>query len=359
MTIFAIAAPSVAGLIAGLVLLRKTPTLRNYRQQKTVRESLGIIVPARDEANNLPRLLGSLPKSAEALEVVVVDDESSDDTAAIARLHGARVLSSQPLPAGWLGKPWACWQGAGTVDRDALLFLDADTYFVADGVQCLRNCFAALPSNGVASVLPFHRMNCWYEQLSLFFNLLMAMGAGGFGGVDDAHMFGQCMMVSRALYERAGGHAAVRAERLENMQLAKHFRQAGGCMATFTGAGVLEMRMFPDGFAQLHSSWKRSSATGASASTPRILMLAYLFLSGCVYAFLCLIAVSGRMRLIAAGIYLAYVCLLAFQSRQLGTYRILTAVLYPLPLIFYFFVFAEAKSEGFSGKKISWRGREL
>src|SRR5688572_13372129 len=78
-------------------------------------EQLSIIIPARNEEQNLPTLLRSLAaQSIRPREIIVVDDASTDHTSEIARQHNARVINSQPLPDGWRGKTWACHQGAQT-----------------------------------------------------------------------------------------------------------------------------------------------------------------------------------------------------------------------------------------------------
>ena len=91
-------------------------------------EHLSIIIPARNEETNLPTLLRSLTaQSVRPLEILVVDDASTDRTPGIARQNGAQVIPSLPLPAGWRGKTWACHQGAQHASGQLLLFLDADT----------------------------------------------------------------------------------------------------------------------------------------------------------------------------------------------------------------------------------------
>jgi glycosyltransferase involved in cell wall biosynthesis len=89
---------------------------------------VSIIVPARNEARNLPRLLPTLLSQAYPdFEVLVVDDASTDETAALAARAGARVLSTSGPPPGWTGKCNACWQGAQAARGEWLLFVDADT----------------------------------------------------------------------------------------------------------------------------------------------------------------------------------------------------------------------------------------
>jgi hypothetical protein len=95
---------------------------------ETHRQRISIIIPARNEEHNLPNLLHSLRgQSTEVDEVIVVDDQSTDHTAMVARGWGAKVVDAGELPAGWMGKTRACWVGAGHSAGSLLVFLDADT----------------------------------------------------------------------------------------------------------------------------------------------------------------------------------------------------------------------------------------
>ena len=110
-------------------LYRKMPTLRRSYCDGPL-PSLSIIVPARNEAENLQRLLPSLCQLdyPGPLELIVVNDNSKDDTAVIAESYGAKVVHIDGLPEGWLGKPHACHHGASVAQGDFLLFTDADTF---------------------------------------------------------------------------------------------------------------------------------------------------------------------------------------------------------------------------------------
>ena len=100
---------------------------------------MSIVVPARNEATTLPDLLASLGALDPAPhEVIVVDDGSEDGTAEVARTRGVDVHSVPGPPEGWLGKPWACQQGARRATGDLLLFLDADVQLSADALPRLR-----------------------------------------------------------------------------------------------------------------------------------------------------------------------------------------------------------------------------
>ena len=168
------------GWSCGWVLLWRLP-LPPRPPSRATRRSLAIVVPARDEAHNLPTLLASvLPQLAPGDELVVVDDHSADATAAVARDAGATVVAAPDLPDGWAGKPWACHARCGRHHRRGA------------GVRRRRRVARAPPrSTGWtrgpsreparwSSVQPWHRVERPYEALSLLFNVTALMGGGGF-----------------------------------------------------------------------------------------------------------------------------------------------------------------------------------
>ena len=349
----------ILGFFTGFLLIMRVPVCSPG--QSYSEHNLSIIIPARNEESNLPRLLQSIAQSAtHPVEVLVVDDASTDKTAMIARELGATVLASGGPPDGWLGKSWACFQGACRATGHDLLFLDADTYFVGDGIsRLMAGRLAESNRASVLSVLPYHSMSAQYEQLSLFFNLLMAAGAGGFGAVSDPQLFGQSLLIARETYFSSGGHSAVRGNVVENLSLAQHLRTAGAHLVCAGGYGALHMRMFPSGINQMSESWTKSFVQGAAATNRLVLIASALWISALWAAVSLLIAPHNLGRMLPAIIYLSLSVQLAVFARKLGNYHLLTCFLYPLPLIYYCAIFGRAASLRALGRKTAWRGRAI
>ena len=336
---------TLALTVPGISLGRRlrTPPARGEQDRET---RVSVIIPARNEEHNLPRLLDSLAaQPVRPLEIIVVDDSSTDRTANIARRHGARVLTSAPLPEGWRGKTWACQQGAAAAKGDLLLFLDADTWFEPDG---LARVLAGYPG-GAFSLAPHHAVLRPYEELSLFFNIVMTLGAAG-----DA-LFGQMLLVDRQSYQQVGGHARVKGRILENFWLTEAFREAGVPVHSAIGRGILAFRMYPGGIRELADGWSKGFASGAGRTRGTTLALIIAWLTGLTTAALgCIISYGAVPWLIA---YACCAAQVAWIGRKAGSFRLITALLYPVPLVFFFFVFALAASR--RGRKVSWKGRTI
>ena len=347
------------GLPVGFLLIRRVPVCQPAQAHNAI--SLSIVIPARNEEGNLPRLLQSMTASAvRPAEILVVDDGSTDKTALIAQSFGATVIKSVTLPAGWTGKAWACHQGAQCAIGDHLLFLDADTFFVDRGLDRLVARWVAERDSGlVLSLLPYHAMSANYEQLSLFFNVLMAAGAGGFGLVSEPRLFGQSLLISKEAYFAVGGHAAVRSLVLENLNLAPLVRASGARILCLGGRGTLHMRMFPEGLGQMSDSWTKAFIRGAAVSDGLVVLSAVVWISALWSTATLLMVPHDYGRLGLAIVYLLLSFQLVWLARQLGSYRFLTCLLYPLPLAYYCAVFGRSAARRALHRKTVWRGREV
>ncbi len=338
--------------VLGRLLGRGAGLARHNTSAKPLEsDTLSVVIPARNEEHNLPRLLRSLTSQpACPHEIIVVDDGSTDRTAEVARELGATVVISQPLPDGWRGKTWACWQGAQVAKGELLFFVDADTWFEPTGLHRIL----ASHVGGVLSIGPYHDVRRPYEQLSAFFNLMMTAGTGAFTLLGDGPrgLFGQTLLVGRKDYWRVKGHEAVKGRILENFWMAEQFREAGIPMRCVLGKGMCTVRMYPNGLGELIEGWTKGFASGAAQTSRVLMLLIVLWLGGMV---LCLYLL--KLGWPGLSMYLLYSIQLYALLRRIGAFRWYTAVFYPLPLVFYFAVFTLSVLR--SGKQVRWKGRTI
>jgi glycosyltransferase involved in cell wall biosynthesis len=351
--------------LLGWVLALRLPRLPSGRPAG--RRTVAVLIPARNEAATLPHLLAALGRQQMGPdEVIVIDDHSTDGTAAVARQGAAaaglplRVVASEPLPEGWCGKPWALHQGVAASRAELLLFLDADTEPEPDCLERLLACHERL--GGLVSVQPYHRTEKAYEQLSVLFNLvgLMAVPLGPGCGVA----FGPALVSSRADYLRSGGHAAVAGRVVEDWFLAHCYERAGLPVSAFVGAGVLAYRMYPGGLGDMVVGFDKNFATAAGEVRWPWMLAVLLWLSGLFWASWCLPAallgwpLVGSTGLVPnACIYAAYALQLLVLSRRVGRFRWINLV-FPLPVLFFLGVFLLAILNLERGE-VRWKGRRF
>ncbi len=206
--------------------------------------SLSIIIPARNEAANLLRLLPSLQRLhyPGALEIIVIDDDSSDLTGPIGRAYGAKVLRLKRLPAGWSGKTHASHAGASVAAGDWLLFIDADIDLSPAGPA---RAVAHAESRELDGLTVFLRQECSspVEQLA------MAVAfAGMFATIRPTQnvLNGQFILLRRAAYFDSGGFAAVRDQPQDDLALGRHLAILGFTIPVFNGEDIGSVHMYDD-----------------------------------------------------------------------------------------------------------------
>src|SRR5689334_352662 len=160
----------LVALAAGMIVVFFLAKSRlNYLRLPVLRESAGrvqenvtVVIPARDEEKNISRAVGSFPGA----RVLVVDDDSSDHTAELARRAGAEVIPAPPIKAGVFGKPNACLAGARATDSKWLLFVDADTWYEPGFLTSLLR-YASEEQLDAASVFLKQECVSWPERILL------------------------------------------------------------------------------------------------------------------------------------------------------------------------------------------------
>jgi 4,4'-diaponeurosporenoate glycosyltransferase len=327
---------------------------------------ISVIIPARNEERTLPLLLSSLAaQERKADEIIVVDDGSEDATAEVAARLGARVVPARSKPDDWMGKPWACWQGAQAASGDLFVFLDADTTLAPRGLAALADALAA--HGGLVGVQPYHAIRRPFEALSAFFNIVALAGPNAFSmrgrTAPPSGSFGACMVCTRAHYFTSGGHAAVRGAIVEDMAVARRFQEAGLPVTCYGGRGAVSFRMYPDGIASLVEGFTKNMAIGASQVRGGFRTLIFLWLTGvtvCVISSLAaLLPWFAIYRPVQAAFYALYAGQLYWMLRRIGSFGPLTALAFPVPLAFFHAVFFRSMHLVRLGSEVTWKGRSI
>jgi len=312
------------------------------------RPAFAIVIPARNEAEALPHLLPDLVDQLQSDdELIVVDDHSTDATSEVSARLGAHVVTPPDLPDGWLGKPHACWHGARSTTAPLLLFLDADVRPAPDLLDRVAAACSATPSS-VVSVQPWHQTGRWVEQASLLANITTLMGTGGFtiaGPRTAATMaFGPVLAIERSTYDEVGGHQAVRTMHTEDIGLARLV----GTSNVYSGRPDTAFRMYPEGLGQLVQGWTRSIATGTRFA-PWWLSIAVV---------LWVWSLAGGW-LAEPLVYPLSAVQFWILGRRAGSMHPLTALLYPLAVVVFAWIFLRSLFALVFRREVTWKQRSV
>jgi glycosyltransferase involved in cell wall biosynthesis len=269
--------------------------------------TVSAIVPARNEEASIAQCVESLAQQPEIVEIIVVNDQSTDRTAEIvqeliSKHSQLRLLESAALPPGWVGKNHAVWQGAHAAKGDWLLFTDADVIHEKHsaaraleiaGVQAADTGGTAIPGCAPSQAKPLTNVSkensgtvtpdcapgpsahpqlisfspeqiteTWYEKSLIPVVYCRLAQRFDFADVIDPHnkaaaANGQFLLISREAYDAVGGHAAIASEVLEDVALAQRVKHAGYRIWFASGKGIVRVRMYRT-FPAMWEGWKKN-----------------------------------------------------------------------------------------------------
>ncbi len=274
---------------------------------------VSVIVPAYNEAENIRdcaiAILESTAPSVDNVEVLIVDDRSTDDTLAIAQtlqqqLNDPRlkILAGQVRPANqyWAGKNWACAEAVQVATGDFLLFIDADVRLKPGAIETaietvqtekidLLTCMPALVCECFAE---------WLVQPLMFNHLAVCFD---FTAVNDpttesAFAAGPFMLFRRSAYDKIGGHEAVASEIVEDVELARRIKRAGLKLGLYAGSNLAFVRMYRS-WSALWEGWTKNLYLGANRSWGMMIYMAaiMLFLYPVPWLALAILLVNGEV----------------------------------------------------------------
>jgi chlorobactene glucosyltransferase len=338
---------------------------------------VSVIVPARNEARNIERCVRSiLSTSYDAMELIVVDDHSTDRTADIARGAAGddrrfRLLDNPPLPNGWFGKQWACATGAAAASGGLLLFTDADTAHAPDllarAVNRLRR-----ESDDLLSVVGRQEMHSFWERLlqpQVFWILVARYGGtesvSSARRAEDVIANGQFLLMQRHAYEAVGGHGSVREKVAEDLALAQRFFREGFRVRLVRGHDQLATHMYGS-LSELIAGWGKNVFAGGIDAMPggfagRIMFPLVLPIPPLMTLLPVVIVLLGLIGFVSAGWTLwSAICASANLIWWTLIYRgfhqrVWYALLAPVGAVVVLFIIVRAIVRG---RRVGWKGRE-
>jgi GT2 family glycosyltransferase len=230
---------------------------------------VSVLVPVRNEAPRIGPCIQALLRQREVnLELLVLDDGSTDGTAEVVRAAAEKdprvtLLDGAPLPPGWLGKPHACAQLAAASRGDVLVFIDADVEVAPDGIAATVALLGPQTDLDLVCPYPCQRAETLGERLVqpllqwswLTFLPLRLAERLSFPSLCAAN--GQLLACRAEAYRAAGGHAAVKAAVIEDVELGRAFKRAGLRVAIANGRHVATCRMY-SGWTELRDGYTKS-----------------------------------------------------------------------------------------------------
>lgn len=322
------------------------------------------IVPARDEEAVIAACVESLAKQSDITEIVVVDDQSSDKTAAIVRDLATRnaklrLLEAQEPPAGWVGKNNALAIGARNASSYWLLFTDADVELeegaTKRALQIARETHAAL-----VSFSPQQITEKWYEKALIPFVYCRLARRFSYAAVNDpksaaAAANGQFLLIKREVYQAIGGHARFASDVLEDVALATAVKAAGHRLWFGPGKGIVRARMYRT-FNAMAEGWTKNLYRLMGGTRWKV------FREGeSAFPWIPLVVILLGIKFpiaMFAGVLLLVVRQMNYGSELVRNQYPFVFIIYYIPAAFLYAGVLAASYRSHARGKVQWKGRE-
>jgi glycosyltransferase involved in cell wall biosynthesis len=331
-------------------------------------DAVSVLIPARNEERNIRDAIAAVLANRDLnLELIVLDDHSTDGTAKIVsemsrRDFRLRLESAPPLPGGWCGKQHACAVLAQYAIHPYLVFLDADVRLTPDALRRMVT-FVREKDVALASGVPFQKLGTFSEWLLLpliHFVLLAFLPIRRMRQTTSPECSagcGQLFIARRDAYQACGGHANIRNSLHDGIQLPRLFRKAGFRTDLFDGTDLAACRMFHSN-GEVWRGLARNATEGLAAPKMILPMTIFLF-GGQVLPFFLLTLSFGfsRKQFVLALLAVVFALLPRLIASRRFRQPILSALFHPFGVIGLLFIQWYAFLSSLSGRPRQWRGR--
>lgn len=341
------------------------PVTANQVLQEEELLGVSIIVPARNEVANLPRLLASLLSQGYPLyEIIVVDDASTDGTATLVQNYsnkGVRLIRTDGPPQGWTGKNHACWIGASNALYPWLLFVDADIELAPLALHSTMS-FAYQQNVRALSLFPHQHCETFWERSLLPFAYQQYFVGINAQAVQRKHgpilANGQYFLIDRDAYRQVGGHAKNAASIVDDVALATSLKQYGITALTCRGETLVSVRMYTNlrqianGFGKnsyLYLQQSPQAGVQTAMSTALAASVALLFRDAYREK-------SHRLFFIATLAYMAQILNFIPWLKRFGI-SIQYALLAPFAAFVFLLIALNSLLHTVTGRSVAWKGR--
>lgn len=349
-----------------IALYRRLPQTSSATADDSLR--LSVLIPARNEEKNIEATLQSILASKyTAYEVIVMNDHSTDNTAAIVERLSAihpnlRLVDAPPLPNGWCGKQHACYQLAKLSKADLIAFLDADVRLKPDALQRMVG-FMDKNKAALASGVPKQIFSSFADRLLIpqihfvLLGFLPIWAMRKFKMPSMAAGCGQLFIAQKMAYNSCGGHSMIPSTLHDGLKLPRLFRSAGLATELFDATDIASCRMYGSNAETLIGLGKNAHE-GLGAKGTIVPMTLILLLGQVVPIILFILAILNSTPIswpLLAAITAIYVPRMIAIKRFKQPFT--SALLHPIAIIGLLSIQWMAFARHRSGKPSSWKGR--
>jgi hopene-associated glycosyltransferase HpnB len=320
------------------------------------------LIPARDEAESIPTTVGALRQQGQNLAVILIDDQSSDGTADLAKRSfsgNLRVLPGKELPEDWVGKLWALEQGRQLATTELILLLDADIELAPGTIRVLKSKLKAENLDLVSLMAELRMQTFWEKFLSpafiFFFKLLYPFAEGNDPRSGLGVAAGGCVLIRAGTLQGVGGFGALKASIIDDCELANRVKQVGGKTWIGLTHSAKSQRPYPS----LGSFWNMVARTAFTQLRYSVfLLLLTTFLMAVV--FWCpILGLVYRSMIVRAVSWLGLVSMWAAYLPVVRFYRQTPLLVITLPVValLYLLMTWSSAIRYWSGQRSMWKGR--
>ena len=366
-TVISLAVLSAVMISLNWPFLRKTPKKRLPLNSQT--ESVSVLIPARNEAENIAQALDCvLANQGVELEVIVLDDDSTDTTAEIIQNYATQdnrvhYIKAPALPAGFNGKQHACAVLATQAQYPWLLFIDADVHITADAI--VRTVIYAKQHNQqLVSGFPKQKTTTWLEKIFIPLMHFLFMGYLPLIGMKLTKMAGfgagcgQFLFFDRQAYETTGGHQAIIQCMHDGLALPRLFRKQGYRTDVADITDICECHMY-DNWQDLWNGFSKNATEGMAKPIALPIWTLLLF-GGHVLPYILLpVSLIGSLPVLSFVSGLAiFICYVQRLTLAIRFQHALSSILWhPVAILLLLVIQWVALFNAYQGKSASWRDR--